>query len=39
VALRVLDWDLRDDYVGSAGATPQLYSVAPYRFDFRFVDE
>jgi hypothetical protein len=30
---------LHDDYVGLAGATPQFYSVAPYRFDFRFVDE
>ena len=30
---------LRDDYVGLAGATPQLYSVAPYTFDYRFVDE
>jgi hypothetical protein len=28
-----------DDYVGFAGATPQFYSVAPYRFDYRFVDE
>jgi len=30
---------LHDDYFGLAGATPQLYSVAPYRFDYRFVDE
>jgi hypothetical protein len=30
---------VRDDYVGLAGATPQFYSVAPYRFDYRFVDE
>ena len=30
MALRILDWDLHDDYVGLAGATPQLYSVAPY---------
>jgi len=30
---------LHDDYVGLAGATPQFYSVAPYRFDYRFVDE
>jgi hypothetical protein len=30
---------LHDDYVGLAGATPQFYSVAPYRFDCRFVDE
>ena len=30
---------LRDDYVGLAGATPQFYSVAPYRFHYRFVDE
>jgi len=29
---------LRDDYVGLAGATPQFYSVAPHRFDYRFVD-
>jgi hypothetical protein len=27
------------DYVGLAGATPQFYSMAPYRFDYRFVDE
>ena len=39
MALRVLDWDLHDDYVALAGATPQFYSVAPYRFDYRFVDE
>jgi len=25
--------------VGLAGATAQVYSVAPYRFDCRFVDE
>ena len=30
---------LQGDYVGLAGATPQFYSVAPYRFDYRFVDE
>jgi len=30
---------LHDDYVGLAGATPQFYTVAPYRFDYRFVDE
>ena len=30
---------LRDDYVGIAGATPQFYPVAPYTFDYRFVDE
>ena len=30
---------LQDDYVGLAGATPQFYSVAPYRFYYRFVDE
>ena len=30
---------LQDDYVRLAGATPQFYSVAPYRFDYRFVDE
>jgi len=29
---------MRDDYVGLAGATPQFCSVAPYRFDYRFVD-
>jgi hypothetical protein len=28
---------LHDDYVGLAGATPRFYSVAPYRFDYRFV--
>jgi hypothetical protein len=27
---------LHDDYVGLA--TPQFYSVAPYRFDYRFVN-
>ena len=26
---------LHDDYVGLAGTTPQFYSVAPYRFDYR----
>jgi hypothetical protein len=30
---------LHVDYVGLAGATPQFYSVAPYRFDYRFVDD
>jgi len=30
---------LRDDYVGLGGETPQFYSIAPYRFDYRFVDE
>jgi hypothetical protein len=30
---------LHDNYVGLAGATPQFYSVAPYRFDYRLVDE
>jgi len=30
---------LLDDYIGLAGATSQVYSVAPYRFDYRFVDE
>jgi hypothetical protein len=27
-----------DTYVGLASATPQFYSVAPYRFDYSFVD-
>jgi hypothetical protein len=30
---------LHDDCVGLAGATPQFYAVAPYWFDYRFVDE
>jgi len=30
---------LHDDFVGLAGATPQFYSVAPYGFVYRFVDE
>jgi hypothetical protein len=30
---------LHDECVVFAGATPQLYSVDPYRFDYRFVDE
>jgi len=30
---------LHDDYVVLAGATPQFYSVAPNRFEYRFVDE
>ena len=30
---------LHDDYTGLAGATPQVYSVAPYRFVYRFVNE
>jgi hypothetical protein len=30
---------LRDYSFALAGATPQFYSVAPYRFDYRFVDE
>ena len=30
---------LHEDYVRLAGATPHFYSVAPYRFDYSFVDE
>ena len=30
---------LLDNYVRLAGATPQFYSVVPYRFDYRFVGE
>jgi len=30
---------LHDDYIGLAGATPQFYSMVPYRFDYRLVDE
>jgi len=30
---------LLDDYVGLAGANTQFYSVTPYRFDYRSVDE
>jgi hypothetical protein len=30
---------LHDDSVGLAGATTHFYSVAPFMFDFRFVDE
>jgi hypothetical protein len=30
---------LHDDYVGLSGANPQFYSVAPYWFYYRFVDE
>ena len=29
---------LHVDSVGLPGATPQFYSVAPYRFDYSFVD-
>jgi hypothetical protein len=29
---------LHYDDVGFAGATPQFYSVAPDRFDYRFID-
>jgi len=29
---------LHDDYVGLAGATPQFYSVATYKFDYLFVN-
>ena len=29
---------VHDDYVGLAGASPQFYSVAPYRFHYRLVD-
>jgi len=39
MALRILDWDLCMMTVELAGPTPQFYSVAPYRFDYRFVDE
>ena len=30
---------VHDDYAELAGATPQFYSVAPYRFHYRSVDE
>ena len=30
---------LHDDYAGLAGATPQFYSVARYKFHYRFIDE
>ena len=30
---------LHDGYFGLAGATPQFYSVVPYKFDQRFVDQ
>ena len=30
---------LHDDYVGLAGTSSQFYPGAPYRFDYRFVDE
>jgi len=30
---------LHDDCVGLAGATTQIFYVAPYRFDYSFVDE
>jgi hypothetical protein len=30
---------LHDDYVGLAGTTLRIYSVAPYQFDYRFLDE
>jgi hypothetical protein len=30
---------LHDESVGLAGAIPQFYSVVPYRFDYRFVEE
>jgi hypothetical protein len=39
MARRILDWDLSMMTVGLADAAPQFYSVAPYRFDYRFVDE
>jgi hypothetical protein len=29
---------LHDDYAGLAGATPQFYSVARCKFDYRFAD-
>jgi hypothetical protein len=30
---------LHDDYVGLAGTTPQISSLAPYKFYYRSVDE
>ena len=30
---------LHDNSVGFDGTTPQLYSVAPHQFDYRFVEE
>ena len=30
---------VHDDYVELAGVTSQFYSVAPYSFDYRFIDE
>jgi hypothetical protein len=29
---------LHDEDVGFAGATPQFYSVAPDKFDYRFIN-
>ena len=31
MAMRTLDWDLHDDYIGLVGVTPQFYSIAPCR--------
>ena len=39
MALRIGLGSVHDDYVGLAGATPEFYSVAPYRSDYRLVVE
>jgi hypothetical protein len=30
---------VHDEDVGFAGATPQFYSIAPDRFDYRFINQ
>jgi len=40
MALRILDWDLcMMTMLDLAGAASQFYSVAPYKFEYCFVDE
>jgi len=40
MVLKILDCDLcMMTIAGLAGATTQFYSVARYKFDYRFVDE
>jgi hypothetical protein len=39
MVLRILDWGLCMIIIELADATPQFHSVAPYRFDYGFVDD
>jgi len=40
MVLRILDWDLcMMTMLELVGTNPQFYFIAPYGFDYRFIDE